>query len=254
MTYAFLIFNLSGQYSEGHRCIQFVAIITLGFLCTEGIGHTMGIIMINYHQIAVLLSIGLFMTMSLFANFFVLIRDMPLIFQYISELSFFKFFFNSILLIIYGQNRCSEGQESSVLYKYGIDDSQLKTNYLKLVIYAIFLKILSLVVLLIKNNFEVDLKVVKHIITKSEKSEKMIEFNANDLTIINFNRSKKRLSLILRIPLNCVNKESSELIFEKVGENPENQISIAWTHLTLKIPKTLFSDEKVVLQNISAFF
>ena len=250
--YAVLVFKLSGQYSEGHRCLQFVIIVTLGFLCTEGLGQAMGIILINYHQMAVLLSIGMFMTMSIYANFFILIKDMPVMLQYVSELSFFKFFFNSILLIIYGQNRCSEDKESGILYKYSINDNELAVNYLKLAIFAISFRIFSFIVLLIRNNFGHNYKVIaKHI----RKCEQLVEFNANDLTIIDFNRRRKRLSLVFNeIHLNKVYENSCELIIEKVGENCENEISVAFTHLTLTIPKTLFNDEKVVLKNITGHF
>ena len=250
MMYAFLVFKFSGQYSEDHRDVQFVLVMMLGFVCTEGIGHTIGIILINYHQIAVMLSLCLFLSLSLFANFFILIKDMPLLFQYMSEISFFKFLFSSILLIIYGQNRCSK-EKSYIMLKYGINDNQLCNNYLKLMTYALSLRIIPFLVLYFKNNLKFR---VNYIRNKNQISEESIDLNSNYLTITECNEKEKDLAEEDRQLIIALNNTNIKTVENGGQKSLKYRISIAWNRLTLKIPKSFLNKEKLILDNICGYF
>ena len=66
------------------------------------------------------------------------IKELHYSLQMLSQLSYFKSGYECILIIIYGFDRCSEDQFSSVLHNFGIESSDFWPNIINLILISIF--------------------------------------------------------------------------------------------------------------------
>ena len=83
------------------------------------------------------------------SGFFVPINETPIIFQTISYVNFFKFQFESVILILF-KDRC---QSTPILYNsYDINESQLRYNLYHLIFEAIILRLIGFVVMIFQTN------------------------------------------------------------------------------------------------------
>jgi ABC-type lipoprotein export system ATPase subunit len=248
MSYGFVSYYMSGQLFEYERLFGYIFIITFGMICTQGLGHLIGIVFMNFEDMAIVLAFAVFSNFIMFCNFYIIIGEMSQIFQNYSYISYIKYIFNSGLILIYGLDRCKSDQFSIALYKYKLSGEVFSTNAYILLIYCLTLTILSFISLYVKANdiFErIIAKKLKKIFTKSyDKTEAMA------LTEIQVLR---KFSLI-DMGINNNLDDSEENFYEEYEKCTENKISIAWIDLTLKIPKQLFTEEKVILHRIDGCF
>ena len=221
-----------------------------GFLCAEGVGHNIGIILVNFPNLALITSIMYFSANAMYCNYFILVKDLPRIFQYVSDWAFPKFIFNSALIIIYGLNRCPPEEQSIILHKFDIKGEELNDNIIKLAIFASVLRVLAFFMLYLKTNLSFDFK-------SKTKTNESIEMNANNSSVVEFNKIKKRLSLILHeiySVLEQIGSDFNGVKCDNITERPIKELAFACTQLTLRIPKTAFIEEKVILKEINVFF
>ena len=73
---------------------------------------------------AVMTSMASYIVLTFFNNFIIPTKELVWIFQLFSDFTYPKHVFNSLLIIFYGLNRCSD-TESRVLLQYGIEDRDL---------------------------------------------------------------------------------------------------------------------------------
>ena len=241
VVFALLSFYWSGQLYETHRLFGFVMIMLLSFICTEGIGHTIGIIFANHVKIAMVLSIGLFAVMALFCNFFIRIKDMPSLLQNISSLAYLKFSYESIIILIYGLNRCSHEQQSVILIKFTLSDQDLSKNYYKLVLYALVLRIFEYIALYTKNNLKLIFN-LNIILRQFKKKSNPIEKESPSMIVDMVELRKEN-----------PNKFGEEPI-QKMNNYHENLVCIGWDKLTFKIPRTFLKNEKIIINEITGCF
>jgi len=240
--FALLTFFSSGQYYEKERLLWYIFIITIGMLCTQGMGFFVGIVLVEYELIAIEVAIGLYCYFIIFCNLFIPLKEMPQILQFISNSSYVKFLFNSCLIIIYGFGRCASDQLSIVLYKYDLDDD-LFNDYVKyLVIYCFSLRIMASIALYIKTNTflnKTKLKYIQNLLFKKnyKQDSRIVDLGKSSVVSI---ESKTRIK----------NRKISltEVVFEEVNDR---KISIAWIDMTFKVPKTIFSEEKIILRQLN---
>ncbi len=115
-------------------------------------GHLIGIIFNKNNVIAVEIVIGITLFLIMFCNLFLPIKEMTKFFQILSNISYLKFSFNSLLIIFYGFSRCSTDKSSLVLDKFDLKDELIFTYAENLLIYCISLRILAFIILYIKTN------------------------------------------------------------------------------------------------------
>jgi hypothetical protein len=91
---------------------------------------------------------------ALFAQFIVIeiIKEFHYSLQWLSELSYYKLSFESILIMIYGFDRCASDEFSTILYGFNIEDKKFWPNVRKLFIILIVLKLIALIALILKTN------------------------------------------------------------------------------------------------------
>jgi ABC-type multidrug transport system ATPase subunit len=237
--YSSFAYYFSGQLLEQQRLLGYIYIITIGMLCTQGLGYLIGIVFIKYGQIAIVIGIGLFMILTFFCNFYLLIKDMPKIFQICSEISYLKYLFNSCLTVIYGFNRCSSDQLSLILYRYDLNDEQFWFNVRYLTIYFIVLRILAFIALYIKTNT----------FFKRNKPKNILKVLINS---VEFNEEVKQESgLKGKIKSSVIINRSENYTQYKSEIELNNKLSIAWIDLTLRIEKTFFREEKIILNQLN---
>ena len=91
--FAIFAYYWSGQPLQMDRFKVYLLIVFLSFLCTEGFGHNIAIMLSSHMQLALCASIALFAVMAMFEGFFIKIQDMPLPLQWASNWAFAKFVF-----------------------------------------------------------------------------------------------------------------------------------------------------------------
>jgi len=213
----------------------------MGMLCSQGLGYLIGIIFIKYEQIAIGVSIGVYLLLVMFCNIFTPIKEMPHLFQVMSDVAFTKFVYYSVLIKIYGFDRCPSDQLSLVLYKYGMND-QVFWNYTRyLVIYFICLRVVAFIVLYFKVNTSFFTKKSQNI---SYKIFKILEKSRQNSRIT---PDKRNNSFIVIILDKCIDQEK-EL---KTNEDNINKLSVAWIDLTLKSKNQTFGEEKIILRQLN---
>jgi ABC-type lipoprotein export system ATPase subunit len=154
----------------------------------------------------------------------------------ISDFAYTKYQFNSILIIIYGFNRCATGQISKVLYQYDIDDDQkFWTNAQYLIFIYLFCKSLEFMSL----------------ITRENKFSIKICCKARELKPLekNFSNDTKNDFKIEEQVTNS-NGVLNEVFMNSI--TPEDKrIAIVWIDLSFTIPSKLFKKSITILHNIS---
>ncbi len=211
-------------------------------LCTQGLGHLIGIIFIEFEQIAIAIAIVIYTNLMFFCNFFILIKDIPKLFQTISSISYLKFVYNSVLTVIYGFDRCSTDELSLILFRFDLSDELFWLNAKYLIIYFIVLKILAFIVLYIKSNSFA-------IIRKCKKIPKVLFNSVEDVEQESRINERRKASVVNNRSNDYIhNKREIEL---KIDSDLNKKLSIAWIDLTLRIKKDLFRKEKIILNRLN---
>ena len=253
--YGFIAYDFSGQPSERERLFIFIAVMILGFLCTEALGHSIGITLVNFPTIAMFISIGIFFGLGLYANYQILTDDLPLILQYVGHFVHLQYVFNSGLLCFYG-NRCGPEEKSVTLLKYGVEDTQLYPNIYKLAIYLVVLKCITYFMLILKTNFKFSYKCFER--KPNQNKDHNICLNSTIVDVKGIENCKNLSDILREIhSADKRNNETNDLSNNEVLNETQkyrNKICFAWKLLTLKIPRKLFKEEKVILKRISGFF
>jgi hypothetical protein len=126
--------------------------MTIGILCVQSLGHLIGIILCDNAKIAVFVSVNVFVFLLQFANFIIPIKKLHYTLQWLSSLSTHKLIFESMIILLYGFDRCADRQFSGILYVFGVDDNDFFINAWILIFQFIFLRSLALIALIVKTN------------------------------------------------------------------------------------------------------
>jgi NADH:ubiquinone oxidoreductase subunit 2 (subunit N) len=127
-------------------------LILLTVLCSQCLGHISGILFNNDQKISLLFAISIHLIVLIFSNSLIPIKEFHYSLQWLSEFSYIKHSFESILIMIYGFDRCLSQKFSAVLYKFDIDDKMFWSNSRNLLLVFIGMRFISLIVLIIKTN------------------------------------------------------------------------------------------------------
>ncbi|XP_054157346.1 uncharacterized protein LOC128955701 [Oppia nitens] len=252
INYAFINYYISGQLFDMTRIFLYTFIIIFGMLCSQGFGYLVGIICIKSEQLAIGVSIGLYLMLCMFCNIFTPLNEMPQIFLIISDISFNKFVFYSVLIIIYGFDRCPKGQLSIVMHKYTMVDDLFYIYAKYLVIYAISLRILAFIVLYFKVNTFVN----RSLLVRLQKYVRKLQCFHSYI----INGSEPELLKVRKIST-VSNKSVYVIDNDIIGQldttelNPmDHKLCIAWMDLTLKNQKQFFmTKEKTILRQLNGF-
>jgi hypothetical protein len=132
--------------------LGYLYFLTIGVLCVQSLGHLIGIILCDNAKIAAFVSVNVFVLLLLFANFMIPIKELHYTLQWLSNLSTHKLIFESMIILLYGFDRCADRQFSGILYVFGVDDNDFFINAWILIFQFIFLRSLALIALIVKTN------------------------------------------------------------------------------------------------------
>jgi len=126
--------------------------ITFGILGIQSLGHLLGIVLNEIPKIAAFVAVNVFVLLLFFGNFMIPIKELHYALQWFSNISTHKLIFESMIILLYGFDRCSDTEFSGILYILDIDDNTFYKNARYLIFQFIFLRSLALIALIIKAN------------------------------------------------------------------------------------------------------
>ena len=143
-------------YSSYKIYTVYVLTSILSVLCTQSIAQISAIIYHDETRLAFLSSIFVNTLFFILGNTLFPLKELHYSLQILSSLSYVRLSFESVLLIIYGFDRCSEDQLSTVLYGFQIETQDFWPNIIKLIIITLSFKFITFLVLIsrINHSFE----------------------------------------------------------------------------------------------------
>ena len=139
-------------------------------LCTQSLAQISAIMFTKNIKNAMLISQVVFNLLILTSNGLVPVKTMHYSIQIMTELNYLKITHDFIILNVYGLERCSANQLSSVLYLFNINDDMYWPLINRIIIIVIILKFITFGVFIIKlNSFlgKTKRKPARYLITKS---------------------------------------------------------------------------------------
>lgn len=131
-----------GFMSWRYAC--FLSITILSCFIAQGLGFLIGITCVNSFSMAIIVSSSVLLFLFLFSGFFVMTSQMNAFSQFITYFSFIRFSFESIIVILYGHDRCTE---SAILSRFNLDDKDLVANCYWLVSHLVVSRIFAFILL-----------------------------------------------------------------------------------------------------------
>ena len=121
----------------------------LGLLCTHSLAQIIAMVFPN-QGIAIGISVAIQTLYLLISNCIPFTRDLHYSLQILSDYSHIRMVWECILISIY--NVCESNEFSTVLYAYDLNGDQFWPNVIRLVIIAVFWKLISIFICCLKNN------------------------------------------------------------------------------------------------------
>ena len=231
----------------------------------DGCAHFIAIILMNYQ--AILFPVGLLFSISLtiFSNCQICYEEMPEFMQWIAILSGFHWAFNSVLISIYGLNRCPDGQQSELLYKFNLlDDNQFTEDSSYGMITILSVKFMALIALLLIKNPRIYQIVGDFIIRLRQQNQNTDEIQLQTISTnvpqsyhyfneVDLSEELDDQSMTTSFRHNSVSNSSEVEIDTNEESDPNQTLSIVWMDMTLRVEKTFYSSEKLILRGIKGF-
>ena len=214
-------------------------------------------------QLGMLLSLSFVMGGCWFSGFAVRIKDMGNFIELTTHLTPLKFVFNSQLVAIYGFNRCPQNQTSKTLLEYDINGEEIFGEY---TVYAwiqiISYRLIAFIFLISIKNPKYYNYFLNYLKNKFLSQKTGVELINEDLELKPISK-KTNNGFINQIHINLEEEEkysdSDSSQYYSVCDNDSQlfdsdySLSIAWIDMTLKVDKTLYSKEKLILRGIRGF-
>ena len=197
----------------------------------------------------------------MFCGYTVKFQDMANLMKFISNFTPLKFVFSSQLVAIYGFDRCPQNQSSKTLLEYDINDDDIFGEYTSYAwIQIIIYRIIAIIFLIsIKNpkyyNYFLNYFKIKFLSQKTDEDLKLKPI-----------LQKTKNGFVNQIQINLEEEEkysdsdssqyysvcdNDSKLYERIDS--DYSLSIAWIDMTLKVNKTLYSKEKIILRGIRGF-
>ena len=174
---------IMNKYQSLSTFSTYLYLISLSTLCSQSIGHISGILFSSDTKVALVTSFSLHWAMMILGNIIVPINEFPEVIQYLGYTSHIKYTFESIMIMIYGWDKCrTPGMYSSVLNRFSINEDSYWPNVRDLVIVLIALRLTALLALICKSNDWRKMFASKTIdLDKKTDNSLKIEFYENDM-------------------------------------------------------------------------
>ena len=138
--------------SENSMFVEYTVILTLGSLQIQGLGHMLGVLTGENTRIGVFIILGYIVLSFLFTNIMIPVKELHYTLREFSNFITSKLAFESIMVLYYGLDRCSDREFSYILVMLDIEDRDLYIDVYLLVIQFFIFRALALIFLFLKVN------------------------------------------------------------------------------------------------------
>ena len=217
-----------------HELLIFFIANLIEFL---GFSISIGIIFAKYSQLAIMGAMILFIGSTVLTDFVIPTWEGDRLVQTCASMSFLNLIFRSIIIIIYGDERCEF--ESNVLTYFKSEEDMLWVWFEYLIYQLIFFRILGYIALYVQANHEkFNLK------RFFMKKKNLIDINLNQLNhdIV----SSVNLGYENNVFEN--NDENKDINIEIINKESSKIFAIGWNNLSYSI-KTIFN-KKIIFNNL----
>ena len=140
-------------YEPEHRMFfKYLVLFTMGALHVQGLGHVLGIMSVGNVRMAVSSIVSLLIFLVLFSNVLIPVKELHYSFQLLSYLAPVKLIDESIFILLYGMDRCSDTEFAFILKLLDIEDKDLYINISLLVFQFFLFRAIALILFLLKVN------------------------------------------------------------------------------------------------------
>ena len=259
MVSSLIMFYRTHQKDEQKRLWAFIYAFQIVMHNVDGVSHLIAIVLLNYESICLVVAVMYGLQVVFFSNAMSVYEDWPDALKPLFLINAFHWGYNAIMMSIYSFDRCPDGQQSEYLYTRDIVDEDL---YLEHTSYgltcAISIKLLALLTLLIVKNPMIFQSLMKRF-QRNESNSNDMQLRIISTNITQRNDFFNEIDLTDETDEQSMttsfrhNSESSVEIDRNEEMEPQKSLSIAWIDMTLKVDKTFYSKEKLILRSIKGF-
>ena len=170
---------ISNLYNTIEMYLVYYFLITSVVFCCQCVAQISATLFPEDTKLSLFTAIMINLSTLITSNSLFYLKELHYSVQTLSCLSYSKAAFECLLIIIYGFDRCSEDQISTVLYSYEIETQDFWPNVINLIIICCSLKLMSFVVLIMKVN--ISLKNIQS--SKQLFQDQQYQFNKIDHVI-----------------------------------------------------------------------
>lgn len=145
--FVYFLYWYSDQIDETWRFNSFLVVTIISGFIAQGFGFLIGVLCVNSFSMAIILSSTVLLFQFLFSGFFVKILQMSAYTKWITYFSFVRFSFESLLIILYGGDRCESPFKSSIMFTFDLHDDDLSTNIFWILCHLIITRLLAFLLL-----------------------------------------------------------------------------------------------------------
>ena len=237
-------YYLTNQPRQTDRFFTYLLVWYLITLLFNTIGHVITLLFYPYSTLCLLLGFFSPCATIIISNFAILRREQFFPYTFISDILFEMPMLNSLIIALYGMDRCSSNSISLKLESYEMNEKHsLLWQILQIFMHLVFYKLICMLILLYKNDMSIIiLNVVRRCFLDNHEQ--------NEIK----NLVKKLSSNSKKLNINIVKDNLKICKTEIVNiEIEQRRLNIAWTNLTIRIVKSYFNNEKIILRDINGF-
>ena len=255
---ALISFFLSNQLNESKRFWSYFYCFQLLFHGIDGFAHFVAVLLYKQSTIAIIMASLFSISNALFTNVFVSMDDLPNILEWLSNVSLMKFPVNMAYIAMYGFDRCPTNQTSKLLMRLNLtDDHKFVEHSAYIWAQVLLFRLMTFIAIILTKNP----KIYRFLSNRIKFDVNEVKNSSNDIELQTFSGNTSQTECYENpIQIDLIEENSSvenQLNDENDTESQEIQIkrklSIAWIHMTLKVKKTFYSEEKLILRGIKGF-
>ena len=264
-TVATLSFRMTHQKDESKRYWLFLLSHILSHHLVESVAYLLTFSIPNT-DLRLLTSFSIIVSSNLYSGYVINFNDIPKSLNVLNPLSTIKFIYSPMLVAIYGFDRCPKNMTSKTLYEFDINDDTYGEYTGYAITQLVCFRLIAICVLLFITNRRyyhninnyIKVKFFGSYITRRVNSAFNPICYDNPVTIDieseeseTDNNESSNQSDTETSSLYCSVFSNDSELYDK--EESDHGLSIGWLDLTLKVEKTFYSTEKLILRGIKGY-
>ena len=256
-----IIYFVTNQPNEAKRFWAYFYSMQLNFHTMDAFAHMISIILFRSRALCLLIALSYTVTQTILTDLFIPPSDLDDFLEGVTNISILKFTSEMALIAIYGFDRCPTYYMSKHLFFSNLTDDDIfwENSWYVWIQFCTF-NAVSIVYLLLMQNFDL----FERLISFMNKGFSFKSNNSNEIELrYTSGTTFERFCYINEVDVTLEVKPSTsgwpqhranKSYKKQIGSGYEDkQLSIAWIDMTLRVKKTFFSNEKLILREINGF-